>query len=135
MKRVALIPELILFTREKVMAVRLAYVNDIFKKVRVCVYKNCCDNSWPLGLYSISFFSYEDCRKHKRILMTLNQQMEEISERNTLLIGCTAKVFEQQQKITCTTWSQCRYHVIIQHLSSPVQVGLVDFCCIWNNSA
>jgi len=116
LKRVVSRPEHLLFAREKVMAMRLAYVNDIFK-VSECVYIKTCDISWSLGLYSINFFTYEDCRKNKRILVTLNQQMEEISKRNTTLIGCTAKVFEQQQKITCMTWGQCRYCVI----SAPFQ--------------
>ena len=63
------------------MLVRPAYVNDIFKKVSECVCKYCCDISWPFGLYSINFFSYEDSRKHKRgPPMTLNKQMKEISK-------------------------------------------------------
>jgi hypothetical protein len=41
LKRVVSRPELLLFAREKVMSMRLAYVNDIFKKVSECVYKNC----------------------------------------------------------------------------------------------
>jgi len=44
LKRVVSRPEHLLFAREKVMAMRLAYVNDIFK-VSECVYIKTCDIS------------------------------------------------------------------------------------------
>jgi hypothetical protein len=42
---------------------------------------------------------------------------------------------EQEQKITCKNLAQYRYHTIIQNIrqfrmSSPVQIGLMEFCCI-----
>jgi hypothetical protein len=47
----------------------------------------------PPVSYSSAFFSYKDSRKHRRgPLVTLSQQMREISKLNTPLINCTAQV-------------------------------------------
>lgn len=64
--------------------------NKTSKKV---LYINCCI-SWPLVSYSINFFSYEDSRTQGTLMM-LNQQMKEISKRNTSLINYIAEVREQ----------------------------------------
>jgi len=53
-------------------------------------------------MYSVNFFSCEDSRKH-RTLVTLNQQVKEISKWNTPLVSCAGKVQESNKKLLVRT--------------------------------
>jgi hypothetical protein len=69
---------------------------DMLKKtLQECLYINHCGISCPLVSYSINLFSYDNFRKQKRTLITLNQQMKEISNQNTPLISFSIQAKKQ----------------------------------------
>lgn len=62
------------------------------KSLQECLYIKHSGICWLLVSYAISFFSYEDFRKHKRTLMILNQLMKKVSKWNTPLIVGTVQL-------------------------------------------
>jgi hypothetical protein len=68
-------------------------LRDMVKKASKSVlYIKHCGICLLIVSYSISFFSYEDFRKHKRILKILKQQMKKVSKWNIPLIVGTVQV-------------------------------------------
>jgi len=69
-------------------------------------------------------------KTEKRTLMILNRQMKWICKCITTLITCAAQRTEAVTKNHLKNLGQHRYHLKIQHLSSPILVGLRDFSVV-----
>ena len=109
--------EVLLSTRNKALSMKQAVFDDMFKKAS----KSACTSSVvvPSELHLLLHQLYQLRRHHKTqktTLMTLNQQMNKVSQRNTPPIICTAKVKEQQQRIICKDRGQYRHQLIIWNI-------------------
>jgi hypothetical protein len=79
--------QVLLFTRKSLMNEMGRSHGQVQKSLRECLYINLC-----VIPYSINFFNCEDFTKQKRTLLTLNQQMKELSKWNNPLISHAAKI-------------------------------------------
>ena len=98
------------FYQRKASPIKQAHLNDKFKKSSQSICTSTVVLSDPLSPIPST---------QKRALMTLNQQMKEISRWNTRLISFQPQYRSQNKSTTCKNLGQYRYYLIIQNIWQP----------------
>jgi len=90
--RVAARPEVLLFQVRRLISETGISQEHVQKALQECMYINCCGIPGPLSPTPSTSSAAKSQKRKKSILITLNQQMKEISTWNTSLSTCTTLV-------------------------------------------
>ena len=119
------------FCQEKASSLKQTDLRKIFKEASESVCSNCCGIYWLLVFYSNSCFNCGDSRQHRKWPWTSRWiYKNKILPWLVVHLKCrSSNKFVPVRTVSVYIQSDNAEYLIIQFLSDPLQVILMEFCC------